>query len=481
MSARNRKLRMEQMEDRKMMAVTGAIGSVGNLPVSQDLGDVAAYVQNGNLYVNEAATHLNSANGVAITQVSPGHIRVMGTAAVANGAASVVNGQAYQDFAVTGNLYVNLGGGGDSVQIGDFGANGNNAPSFNEVHIDTSAPQPVVSSKVKATATTALNIPDNDFVMVWGVHTLGDMTINTGVGDDNIAVQNSVIGDGATAHDLIINSGAGSDLVNLSSLIVRRNVDIQTYSSLTETDADAVIFNQGGNAPLTIGGSVNVRTGGGNDHIFVTDPTIDDSLVHSVGLVSHGSMTFDTGAGDDGAYLRNLWSDSDISINMGAGADTLNLRQTPVGILTAAGGKLNIQMYASVSENDVDNVTLNQIHSGSSLSLLTGGGNDIVQLTDVSSGKDFNLDAGAGNDTVQLTRVKAVDNFFANLGDGDDVLTATDLFGGGLKNQILGGNGIDRMTRTGAFPVIGLTQTGWEYVNGFSQIAPVQAPVKSKK
>ena len=318
MSARNRKLRMEQMEDRRLMAVTGTAGPVGNLPVSQNLGDIAAYVQSGNLYVNEASPYLNSNNGVAITQLSPGHIRVMGTAASANGVASVVNGQAFQDFAVTGNLYVNLGGGNDSVQIGDFGANGNNAPSFNEIHIDTSAPPLVVSSKAITTSTTSLNIPDNDFVTVWGAHTLGDMTINTGAGDDNIAVANSVIGDGATFHDLTINSGAGSDLVNLSSLIVRRNVDIQTYSAVTETDADAVIFDQAGNVPLTIGGSVNVRTGGGNDHIFVTDPTVADSQIRSVALVSHGSMTFDTGAGDDGAFLRNLWSDSDISINMGA-------------------------------------------------------------------------------------------------------------------------------------------------------------------
>ena len=138
-------------------------------------------------------------------------------------------------------------------------------------------------------------------------------------------------------------------------------------------------------------------------------------------------------------------------------------------------------MYSSLAENDVDNVTLSMIRSGSSLSVLTGGGNDIVQLTDVSSGVDFNLDTGAGNDTVQLARVKAVDNFFANLGDGDDVLTTTDLFGGSLKNQILGGNGIDRMTRTGAFPVVGLTQTGWEYINGFYQAGPVQAPVTAKK
>lgn len=142
---------------------------------------------------------------------------------------------------------------------------------------------------------------------------------------------------------------------------------------------------------------------------------------------------------------------------------------------------MSIQMYSSLSENDVDNVTLNIIRSGGSISVLTGGGNDVVQFTDVTSGTDFNLDAGAGNDTAQLIRVKAVDNFFANLGDGDDVLVTADLFGGGLKNQILGGNGIDRLTRTGAFPVIGLTQTGWEYINGLSQSAPVQAPVKSKK
>jgi hypothetical protein len=485
MSARNRKLRMEQVEDRRLMAVTGTIGSVGNLPVSQDMGDVADYVQNGNLYVNEAATHLNSANGVAITQVSPGHIRVAGTAAAANGVASVVNGQAYQDFAVTGNLYVNLGGGGDSVQIGAETFNGLNIPSFNEIHIDTSAPQPVVSSKVKATTTTALNIPDNDFVAVLGAHTLGDMTINTGAGDDNISVENAVIGDGAAARDLIINSGAGSDLVSLTGVQVRRNLDIQTYSAVTENDVDVLYLNLGSSAPVVVGGCTSIRMGGGNDHIFATDPTVFDLFAHSVSLQSHGSVTIDTGAGDDTAFLRNIRTDSDISINMGAGTDTLEMRAGPVtgelGIPAAAAGQINVQMYSSLSENDVDNVTLSMIHSGGTLSVKLGGGNDVLALNDVKSDLDVNLDAGTGNDTVRLVRVAAVDNFFANLGDGDDVLATTDLFGGGLKNQILGGNGIDRMTRTGAFPVIGLTQTGWEYINGLSQAAQAQAPVKSKK
>ena len=394
MSARNRKLRMEQMEDRRLMAVTGTAGPVGNLPASQNLGDIAAYVQSGNLYVNEASPYLNSNNGVAITQLSPGHIRVMGTAASANGLASVVNGQAFQDFAVTGNLYVNLGGGNDSVQIGDFGANGNNAPSFNELHIDTSAPTPVISKAVSSPVTNA--IPDNDYVMVWGAHTLGDLTITTGAGDDNINVQNSVIGDGPTAHDLVINSGAGSDLVNVSSAIIRRNVDIQTYSSATENDNDSVGFNVGNINPVQVGGSVNVRTGGGNDHISVTDPSVADSLIHSVGMVSQGSMTFDTGAGNDVAFLRNLWSYSDVSINMGAGADTLTMQEYGTGLSMPVSGQLNVQMYSSLTESDVDTVTISNMHSGGSLSLLTGGGNDVIQLADISSNMDINLDAGRG-------------------------------------------------------------------------------------
>src|SRR5712671_1618743 len=118
MLARHRKLRMEQMEARQLMAVTGAITTTGSLSISTTPpGDISAYVSNGSLFVNEASGYAHTDNGVRIIELPaapqpPGvppqhHIRVMGTGANnTTGHQSLVNGLAFQDFTVTGGLYM---------------------------------------------------------------------------------------------------------------------------------------------------------------------------------------------------------------------------------------------------------------------------------------------------------------------------------------------------------------------------------------
>jgi hypothetical protein len=72
------RFRMEQLETRQMMA-----------------GDVAAVVTAGNLYLSEGG-QLSGDNGVLISQLENGLIRVQGTDAnQAGGAKSLINGKAY--------------------------------------------------------------------------------------------------------------------------------------------------------------------------------------------------------------------------------------------------------------------------------------------------------------------------------------------------------------------------------------------------
>jgi hypothetical protein len=58
-----RKLRFETLEDRRMKA-----------------GDIAASVQSGNLYITEAAGQAGLDNGILISEVSAGVVRVQGIA-----------------------------------------------------------------------------------------------------------------------------------------------------------------------------------------------------------------------------------------------------------------------------------------------------------------------------------------------------------------------------------------------------------------
>jgi hypothetical protein len=59
-----RQLGIESLEKRELMA-----------------GDVTAYVQYGNLYINEAAKQVGMDNAIQITRLDNGQIRVAGTTA----------------------------------------------------------------------------------------------------------------------------------------------------------------------------------------------------------------------------------------------------------------------------------------------------------------------------------------------------------------------------------------------------------------
>jgi hypothetical protein len=286
---KNRPLSIENLEARQMMA-----------------GDVAAYVQNGNLYITEAAGQTGLDNAVQISQLANGQIRVAGTGTTTDGTMSHVNGQAYQDLTVTGSLNVNLGGGSDLVVIGsDLGLA---SPSFSQVNIDTSAPPQLVAARslVLGGIPTTLNAPDNDDVIIWGINTHGPMTINTGAGNDWVYVG----GANMTAGNLTINTGSGADTVQIENTVntLAGTVDIQTYTSLAENDADVVWLDT-----AYMQGNLNVRMGGGND------------IFHLENAAVFGNLNLDAGAGDDSATLLHVDVVKSLMAQLGDGNDSLSL------------------------------------------------------------------------------------------------------------------------------------------------------------
>jgi hypothetical protein len=326
MSNRNRKLNMERMEAREMMA-----------------GDVAATVTGGTLYLNEAAGQAGRDNSVIISQIAPGRVRVSSNATTTDGTYSKINGAASQDFNVSGGLVVKFGGGSDLV-VFDQSA----PPTFKDVNIDLAAPPLVIKAAAKTANAVPTALPvDNDNLIMWGANINGNLTVNTGVGNDWVYIANT---------------------------------------------------------PIT-----------GN-----------------------------------------------VSINTGAGADTAQL-QNMVGTI---GGSVDIQLYSSLAEKDADVAWLDHVAAYGNINVRGGDGADLIHLDHVTSYKDFNLDAGAGDDKLEINYACAVDNFFAKLGDGNDNATVTDLYTIHGKTQLDGGNGSDSLTKTGAFPTVQLTQTGFEWVNG---------------
>jgi hypothetical protein len=397
MSDRFRKLRMEQMEQRQMMA-----------------GDVFAYMQDGNLYINEAPAQIGGDNGISITRLANGMIRLEGHDPTnSGGPASLVNGQAFADFSVPyvppwgtgGNLYVNLGGGEDQMV---FNPGSNGPASFQNVELNVGA--------------SAGHDPDRIIVNALSVR--GSLKVNTGAGDDWVFLSNTTVGSLLGRDFVSIRTGAGADTVTMKNdTLIHGSVDIQTYSYLNETDADTVYFDTN----TVVDGDINVRTGGGADNFLVTNP--NHSLIFWGGITTHGSLNVDTGAHNDFVYARGVKTDGNFRLFTGAGADNVTIDNRAIELFDGTffvprvGGNMEVQTYYSIAENQADVVSIYDASIVGSLLVRLGGGNDTFLLEDADFiGNDFDLNAGAGNDTATLSAF-VVDHLMSWMGDGDDTLT----------------------------------------------------------
>jgi hypothetical protein len=457
MSNLRKRFHMEALETRQMMA-----------------GDVAAYVQNGNLYINEAYGQYGLDNGVRVYQLANGMVRVEGAEAN-DGTAnkSLVNGAAYQDFMIPGGLFVNLGGGHDRLHLGFDGAG--SAPIFGSMSINMAAPDPVIaqrSASLVAGPGTIFNGPDDDQVFGWGFHSRGGVTVKTGRGNDWVFMGPSTIGDGLGVDNLTINTGAGADTVSLKGITLLGSLYATTYSNAAENDGDTIWIDSNWDGKTTyITGNAELRMGGGADNLFFGDPYGDPFF--SLGLKMLGTMQIDTGAGDDVLDIRaskfgdeNHWSN--LHIYTGAGADdvTIDFHQSYIALgdgwpeLT---GGLFVRTYGDINETDADVVRIPLAQIWNSVHIYMGGGNDTFDLRAGNWGYDVTVDAGAGSDTGYLAGF-LYDDAIVRMGEGDDNLDLGHVNANTLN--IDGGNGVDRLRKTQYLAVDYLFENGWEYING---------------
>jgi hypothetical protein len=292
-SVNKRNFCIEGLESRQLMA-----------------GDVTAQVVSGNLVINEAPGHVGAASNIAVTKLANGNLRVAGITspldANFNGVKSLVNGKAFVDFApiqggilATPSLKVNLGDGDDAVHIlGNL--------TFENVDI--------LMNRL-ATATR-----DADLVNIRGMSTRGSLTINTGVGDDKVLLNEANIGDGIGSTDILtINTGKGSDTVRLGdsahSMRVKGYVNLDTTSgpvnlaaNLTELGDDQVSITS-----VIVDASLSVVLGGGNDKMDVLGSTIGYR------------MNLSAGDGIDTVKMRDVTAVNGLFASLGNGNDTLEL------------------------------------------------------------------------------------------------------------------------------------------------------------
>jgi hypothetical protein len=277
-------------------------------------GDITAVLQNGSLFLTEAAGQAGKNNAVTISELSNGMVRVAGNA-IADGTVSKVNGLAYQDFRVAGSLNVNLGAGNDLLVIGGEGDPAA-TPTFTSVNIDVSAPQPVNLPATGATAatkgTTAMVVapptvpalPDDDNVNIWGINVTGSMSITTGVGSDNVFVSGANVGTSGSGN-LSINTGIGADTVESTGQIAGT---ITVQMNGLPTDVDHVTFNG-----VYAQGNVQIITGAGNDFVNVLTTSTNATVI------------IQTGAGNDTVALLNIHAVDKLMASLGDGNDSLSV------------------------------------------------------------------------------------------------------------------------------------------------------------
>lgn len=291
-------------------------------------GDVAAVLQNGNLFLSEAAGQAGKDNSVIIARQSNNLVRVSGNI-TSDGTVSKINGLAYEDFRVTGSLNVSFGAGNDTVVIG--GENTPSmSPSFTAVNIDVSAPQQQNATATASSSTTSAIAkaavvtpptgttpiaPDNDSVVVWGMNVAGSASITTGIGNDYVYMTQATIG-----GSLSINTGSGNDNVDLEQMgLVSGTVTVQMNSQSNESDH--VMFNG-----VYAKGNIQVNTGAGAD--FVTIET-------TTGFANVG---VNTGAGNDSVTLYSVHAVDQIMAQLGDGNDSLTADYLYTNLVDLDGG-----------------------------------------------------------------------------------------------------------------------------------------------
>lgn len=297
-----RSLTLENLETRELMAA-----------------DVGVYFDNAGLHVVESAEAPGGDNAIQITQAGTNLVQVTGLAAQDQGR-TLVNGHISQIFPAPAGLFINLGGGSDTVVVG-----GTSPVHFTTININVAAP--------------GASANDNDEVFLSNVNTTGSVDIATGVGNDFVDVENSTIGNYTALNHLVIATGADADTVRVNGTVVIGYLDVYTYTSQSETAPDFVSMQQ-----TAATDNMQIITAAGNDTVKLTNVGVgkrldiitgagkDTLTANSLQVID--SFFADLGAGDDTASFQNLQAHS-ASLNGGAGYDTLtHTNDGPIGSLS---------------------------------------------------------------------------------------------------------------------------------------------------
>jgi hypothetical protein len=155
----------------------------------------------------------------------------------------------------------------------------------------------------------------NDLVTFSG-HLFGDLNIDTGDGNDIIAVANASV-----SNDMLIKSGPGDDGVDVSNSSIRFIAEVEQ-----DTGRDATVFSS-----VHVGTNLKINDLVGNaqmslSRVFVganttinTGDTSDGVAIHHSRL--NGSVKINTAGGNDSIILTDTHTNDSVSIDAGTGTN----------------------------------------------------------------------------------------------------------------------------------------------------------------
>jgi hypothetical protein len=254
-----------------------------------------------------------------------------------------------------------------------------------------------------------------------------DLLVQMGTGSDRLEVRGLwVSGDGELYTDFVKQFGAGNDTLVVEDCIVYGRLDVTTGAG-----SDYVAFQiteEGGWNTAHLGFSLDTGWGTTSgdklklDHIFtwgaidIKTSDAKDVISGSVLLAYEGSLTIETGGGDDEIYLKDCWMDWELT------------------------------------------------EYETSVLISTGEGNDTVVLTNIAVRGSVLVSTEAGMDTVKMSSVSAREWLFAQLGENDDTLFLEDCSAGFA--WLAGGNQdkADTIEEQNSL-FASSTRTSWEIIN----------------
>lgn len=235
-------------------------------------------------------------------------------------------------------LKISAGAGADTIDFNDVSFSNLDVKTYKldgEVDIDRIKLQ---SFFIQGTLSTDMGDGDDQFFITDPNDTAhqflqfvnGSFTLFTGNGNDQVYIEGTSVGSEFQSANMFVNTGAGRDTVTLdfkqvvwydTSIIpkVFGNLDVQTFTSLSETDRDEVHLL----AP-EVNGELCMLLGGGDDLFDLLGGNLEYLLI-------------DAGTGNDTGTM-GIHVNNDGTVKMGDGGDTFNLMYSRIKNLTLDGG-----------------------------------------------------------------------------------------------------------------------------------------------